>query len=466
MSEELAVYLANLRRELTEEEEENIASYFNAHESDNDDAGKEPTYGDDHEPTPSDQSDFGEDNAEPIPDPRFEEYVHEEAAVDIDPDESRLHFSTSVIEANRGEKYCGQGTNDKTIWWSMPSQTEKRRTEQALEMRRQSTSICTESFKSKIYAFIRVFPVSLVEGIALETNRKAKRVIQANMRQTVPKKLRYWQDTNADEIYAFIAIILYCGAEKANLVHAKDLFHKMNMPFYRAVMSLHRFEQLCRFLRFDDSRTRAERLRHDKLAPIRHVWTLFLANLTIPFIPSKELTVDEQLLSTRNRCSFRQYIPSKPGNYGIKIFWLVDATSNYPLAGEVYLGAQPNEQRSTGIARNLVMRLSDRYLDKGVNITMDNFFTSYDLAEESLIRNTTIVGTIRGNKPQLPKLFTSSEEAKKRGVFESVFCFSKSMQLVSFTTHSKKNVLLLSTAHSSEDVNPVTKKPQRKLLWT
>ncbi|XP_039965372.1 piggyBac transposable element-derived protein 4-like [Bactrocera tryoni] len=95
---------------------------------------------------------------------------------------------------------------------------------------------------------------------------------------------------------------------------------------------------------------------------------LFLANLTIPFVP-----------------------------------------------GEVYLGAQPNEQRSLGIARNLVMRLSNQYLDRGANITMDNFFT---------------------------------------------ICFSKPMQLVSFTTHSKKNVLVLSTAHASEDVNPITKKPQ------
>uniref|UniRef100_A0A0K8ULQ7 PiggyBac transposable element-derived protein domain-containing protein n=1 Tax=Bactrocera latifrons TaxID=174628 RepID=A0A0K8ULQ7_BACLA len=123
--------------------------------------------------------------------------------------------------------------------------------------------------------------------------------------------------------------------------------------------------------------------------------------------------------------------------YDIKIFWLVDAKPNYPLAGEVYFGTQPNEQRSLGIARNLVMRLNNQYLDRGANITMDNFFTSYELAEDLIVRNTTLVGTIRANKPQLPKLFTSSEEANKRDVFASVFCFSKSMQLVSFTVHSK-----------------------------
>lgn len=59
-----------------------------------------------------------------------------------------------------------------------------------------------------------------------------------------------------DEMYAFIGILIYAGAAKLNLVAAKDLFHKSHMPFYRGVMSLERFEQISRCLRFDDSRTR------------------------------------------------------------------------------------------------------------------------------------------------------------------------------------------------------------------
>lgn len=108
------------------------------------------------------------------------------------------------------------------------------------------------------------------------------------------------------------------------------------MPFYRAVMSLERFEQLTRFLRFDDSHTRIVRLREDKLAPIRYVWDLFLKNLNLPFVPSLELVIDEQLLTTRNRCSLRQYIPSKPGKYGIKVLWTVDSRTNYPSCSLSY----------------------------------------------------------------------------------------------------------------------------------
>lgn len=69
--------------------------------------------------------------------------------------------------------------------------------------------------------------------------------------------------------------------------------------------------------------------------------------------------VDEQLLNARNRCPIKQYIPSKPGKYGIKINWNVDATTSYPLFAEnVGTQTQPNEERSTGIAHQLVLRLA------------------------------------------------------------------------------------------------------------
>lgn len=274
-----------------------------------------------------------------------------------------------------------------------------------------------------------------------------------------PKRMRPWKETNVDEMYGYIAILLYGGAEKANTVQAKDLFSPTNMPFYRAVMSQKRFEQLSRFIRFDDSRTRLTRLQHDKLAPIRHIWNLFQAKLTNSFVPSLELCIDEQLLVTRNRCSFRQYIPSKPGKYGIKIFWLVDAGTNYPIAPEIYVGSQPNENRSNNVAHDLVVRLLKNNLNKGANITIDNFFTSYNLARYLASENTTLVGTIRLNKRELPKEFTSIDQAKKRGVNKSVFCFSNECELVSYTTRNQKNVCLLSTAHASEELNSQTGKP-------
>lgn len=66
---------------------------------------------------------------------------------------------------------------------------------------------------------------------------------------------------------------------------------------------------------------------------------------------------------------------------------------------------------------------------------------------------------IRLNKREIPRAFASSKEAKKRAANSSIFCFSKSCELVSYTARSKKkNVCLLSTAHATEALNEETGK--------
>ena len=90
---------------------------------------------------------------------------------------------------------------------------------------------------------------------------------------------------------------------------------------FKSVISVNRFENILRFPRFDDRRTRAERHETDKLAAFRDIWTMFTARLPMMYRPDMDMTVDEQLVSFRGRCSFRQYIPSNPGKYGLKIFW-------------------------------------------------------------------------------------------------------------------------------------------------
>lgn len=147
------------------------------------------------------------------------------------------------------------------------------------------------------------------------------------------------------------------------------------------------------------------------------------------------------------------------GKYGIKIFWLVDAQTSYPLRGEIYIGSAKPGDRSKGIAHELVMRLSKDYMFLSANITMDNFFTSYKLAKELAEKETTIVGTMRLNKRELPKEFASVKKSTARAANSSVFCFSGECELVSYLNRTKKNVLLLSTAHATEELNAETGKP-------
>ena len=71
-------------------------------------------------------------------------------------------------------------------------------------------------------------------------------------------------------------------------------------------------------LRFDDANSRRRNRSEDKFQPIRDVFEQWDLNLRDAYIPGPHMTVDEQLVCFKERCPFRQYIPSKPGEYETK----------------------------------------------------------------------------------------------------------------------------------------------------
>src|SRR6218665_107332 len=87
---------------------------------------------------------------------------------------------------------------------------------------------------------------------------------------------------------------------------------KHGRPIFTATMSVNRFVDILRFIRFDNKASREHRRASDKLADIRDNWELFVAQLPKFYVPGTNITVDEQLVAFRGNCPFRQYIPSKP----------------------------------------------------------------------------------------------------------------------------------------------------------
>lgn len=64
--------------------------------------------------------------------------------------------------------------------------------------------------------------------------------------------------------------------------------------------------------------------------------------------------------------------------------------------------------KADNTAKRLVLNLAGPFLGKGRNITGDRFFTSHDLAEELLRRQTTYVGTISKEKHDITPTFHSN----------------------------------------------------------
>ncbi len=160
-------------------------------------------------------------------------------------------------------------------------------------------------------------------------------------------------------------------------------------------MSRNRFKEILRFIRFDMKSSRSQRLQTDKLALASEVWRSFIENAILCYKPGENVTVDEQLIPTKARCRFTQYIANKPDKFGIKFWLLADVHSKYLMNRFPYFGKDEHRPNSQPLSEYVVLRLMAHYLDKGRSVTTDNFFTSCKLAEKLKVRKTTIVGTLR-----------------------------------------------------------------------
>lgn len=217
-----------------------------------------------------------------------------------------------------------------------------------------------------------------------------------------------------DEFMAALAILYRAGVDRDNFSDVQRLFHSVDSrPFYRAAMSVGRFKQFLRFIRFDNILTRGERQSSDRLAAFSDVWKMFMAELPKHYVPESDITVDEQLVGYRGHAPGRTYMPSKPRPYGVKIYWATESTSGYALTAIIYTGRGPNEEPVRDLGKKLVLELLKPYYNTGRNVVTDNFFTSYSLAVELLSKNLTLLGTIRKNRREVPICLSQTRRMEK-----------------------------------------------------
>lgn len=224
---------------------------------------------------------------------------------------------------------------------------------------------------------------------------------------------------------------------------------------FPCVMSERRFRFLIRCVRFDDIRERTQRKKIDKITHIRWLFENFVNNCKNSYSISEYACIDEKLQSFRERCSFCQYIPNKPGKYGIKIFALCDNVTYYTSNLEIYAGKQPDgpykvDNSASSVVKRLILPISKT----GRNVTTDNWFSSVSLAEDLFKNhNLTLLAKIKNTKSEIPKEFIIT---KNRNIHSSYFGFNSNKTLVSYMPKRKKIVLVLSTMHFSKDIDQST----------
>jgi hypothetical protein len=125
----------------------------------------------------------------------------------------------------------------------------------------------------------------------------------------------------------------------------------------------------------------------------------------------------------------------------------------------VYTGKE-GDKAETNQGQRVVKDITKPLYGSGRNVTTDNFFTSYELAQFLLTKNLTLLGTVRKNKRELPAALLPS----KRPEQQSLFAFTTDTAIVSYSPKKNKTVVLLSTMHNSEEVDDSNKRKPVMIL--
>ena len=135
------------------------------------------------------------------------------------------------------------------------------------------------------------------------------------------------------------------------------------MPWFRSIMSRNHFQLILRFLQLTDKSKQVPRTDkgHEKLFKLGDLPKILNQQFAEHYSPKQSLTIDEQMIGTKARTSFLQYMPRKPKKFGI---WaLCESISGYCLQFQIYAG-KCNGNTEHGLAYRVVFDLLKRYLGK------------------------------------------------------------------------------------------------------
>ncbi|XP_025155495.1 piggyBac transposable element-derived protein 4 [Harpegnathos saltator] len=255
-----------------------------------------------------------------------------------------------------------------------------------------SENLHVESDISVETSYLLFVPDELFLKISEQTNLYAAQKLESGHAHRLTK----WTETNKSEIKRFFGLILWMGLVKLPAIHqywSNDPAYMQTFP--KKVMSRNRFELLLRMLHFVDNQNSNGSNRLFKIQPI---------------------------INTLETNYQKYYNPSED-------IW-------------------KNLERENTTPTNIVMSLCRDLFHKGHTLYTDNWYTSLELAEKLIHKNTHLVGTLRSNRRGNSQQVISTK--LKRG---EIVAKENNQGITILKWRDKKDILVLSTRHSSEMVN-------------
>ena len=182
-----------------------------------------------------------------------------------------------------------------------------------------------------------------------------------------------------------------------------------DLPFPMTLMSGRKFFAISTNLHLSDpqedeiNEARRGSPEFDRLQKIKPMYIQMREACKANFQPYQDIAVDERMVASRARISFRQYMRDKPVKWGYKLFVLADSRCGYTWDYFVYEGKM-QVGSGRGLSYDSVMELvSIKHLGAGYRLYVDNFYTSPALFRDLLQKRIWACGTIREQRVGFPK---------------------------------------------------------------
>lgn len=159
-------------------------------------------------------------------------------------------------------------TKDGTKWYKNPPSLQRQSAHNIFRDTNSWERIQQLKISPKIYFFC-IMSSNILDIICLNTNIRAERDYNDWNSKNPDKRHLIWDSLDNDELSAYLGILLVIGIHRSNYEEVNELWKTNAFPLYQAAMSVKRFKNISRFIRFDSYTTRSYRKTTDKAAPIR-----------------------------------------------------------------------------------------------------------------------------------------------------------------------------------------------------
>jgi hypothetical protein len=181
------------------------------------------------------------------------------------------------------------------------------------------------------------------------------------------------------------AVVVQMGHNQIDVL--KDYWSTLEQYFvaiYGKTMKRDKFSHILRFLYFSDIKNEPDKTdeNYDQLWKMRAIFDKLDNSFVKYYVPTENLAVYEIIVLFKGRVKFRQYIPKKCKQFGIKLYRLFDS-KGYAYNMTMYLGKDRKHVTFSFTATHAaVTGLAARIEHVGHNLYMDNFISSPALCDD------------------------------------------------------------------------------------